>query len=133
VNAVMAGFAEVRHVRQVPGEPRRRWFNSRDLELIVWLDESGSPIGFQLCYDRRRAEHALTWTPELGFLHMAVDDGEKEAGLRYKATPILVPDGHFNANRVSGLFAEASGTLPPEVAELVAAKLRQHPNYVHRA
>ena len=126
----MVALIEVVQVRQVPGEPRRRWFVSRDLDLIVWCDGSDSPIGFQLCYEQGRPERALTWKPELGFVHMAVDDGETDVGLRYKGTPILVSDGYFDANWVSDLFSEESAQLPPEIVEFVATKLRQHPNYV---
>ena len=121
------------YVRQASGEPRRRWFASNDLDLIVWCDDSGSPIGFQLCYDKLRSEHALTWKPELGFVHTAVDDGEDKVGLRYKSTPILVADGRFDANGVSDLFCASSGRLPPDIVKFVTTKLRQHPNYLHRA
>ena len=55
-----AMLAEVEHVRQRAGEPRRRWFASDDLDLIVWLDEADRFVGFQLCYDKGRSERALT-------------------------------------------------------------------------
>ena len=48
--------------RQVPGDPKRRWFTSPRIDLFVWLDEHDSPSGFQLCYDKESREHALTWT-----------------------------------------------------------------------
>ncbi len=126
----MAALIEDPSARRVPGEPRRRWFRSDDLDLIVWCDESGAPTAFQLCYDKPRSEHALTWNPDAGFLHTAVDDGE-DVGVKYKATPILVTDGDFDANRVCDRFAEASADLPREIAEFVSTKLRQHPTYVH--
>jgi len=128
----MGMLTEILGVRQIPDEPQRRWFQSDDLDLIVWCDEAGAPTGFQLCYDKPRSEHALTWTPELGFLHTAVDDGE-EVGISYKKTPVLVADGYFNVNRLNERFAAASAELPPEIVEFVGSRLRQHPNYVHRA
>lgn len=70
-------LTEVRNVRQVPGELRRRWFGSEEFDLIVWCDDSGVPSAFQLCYDKPRAEHALTWKHDLGFLHTVVDDGDR--------------------------------------------------------
>jgi hypothetical protein len=127
----MDALTEIPAVRQIPGEPPRRWFASQSLDLIVWLDDSGSPAGFQLCYDKLRAERALTWKPDSGFLHHAVDDGER-GGLRYKRTPVLVEDGRFDAVRVSELFARASATLPREIVEFVSARLRQHPGHAEQ-
>jgi len=129
---MMHTLTEISNVRQISDEPRRRWFRSDDLDLIVWCDESGAPTSFQLCYNKPRSEHALTWTPELGFLHTAVDDGE-DVGVRYKEAPILVADGHSDANRLGDRFAAASAQLPREIVEFVGNKLKQHPNYVHRA
>ena len=120
-------LTEIPDVRQIPEEPRRRWFRSDDIDLIVWCDESGNPTGFQLCYDKLVAEHALTWTPEIGFLHTAVDDGER-VGLRYKASPILVADGFFDADRLVNRFAAASTRLPREIVEFVSGKLRLFPS-----
>jgi hypothetical protein len=122
----MAGMIEVRDVRQVPGEARRRWFTSDELDLIVWCDAAGVPIAFQFCYDKPRAEHALTWRPELGFHHMAVDDGEG-VDFKWKGTPILVPDGRFDVDQLRERFAQASGTVPSDIVAFVAAKLREHP------
>lgn len=68
-------------------------------------------------------------TPERGFLHMAVDDGEG-GGVGYKGTPILVAGGHFDATRIGHRFAAASAELPREIVEFVGDKLKQHPNYV---
>ena len=126
----MVPLTEVVSVRQVPGEPRRRWFVSDEFDLIVWSDDSGAPSAFQLCYDRPRTEHALIWKPDLGFLHAVVDDGENRGG-KYKGTPLLVADGHFDANRVSQRFAQASAHLPPDIADFVSTTLRQHPSCVH--
>ena len=125
----MSLLTEILKVRQIPNEPQRRWFRSDDLELIVWCNESGAPMGFQLSYDKPHSEHVLMWTAELGFLHTAVDNGEG-LGVKYKETPILVAGGHFDVNRLSDRFAGASALLPRVVAEFVGGKLRQHPNYV---
>ena len=103
---------------------------SDDLDLVIWCDESGRPTGFQLCYDKGRSERALTWQPDRGFTHTIVDDGERVGG-KYKAIPILIAGGLFAANRVANLFSEESAELPPEFAEFVKMKLRQHPDYVH--
>ncbi len=115
---------EVRDCRQVPGEPRRRWFSSGEMDLIVWCDEQGAPVGFQLCYDLGREERALTWKPETGYTHDFVDDGESGAPTAYKGSPILVPDGAIDFARLQKLFAQANATVPPEIVAFVNAGLQ---------
>jgi hypothetical protein len=119
---------ELLPTRQIPGEPPRRWYASDDLDLIVWCQEDGTPIGFQLCYDKRGYERAITWKPAQGFRHTAVDDGER-FGASHKAAPILVADGTFDAAFVERLFVGASERLPPAIAQFVADAIRTHPNY----
>ena len=77
-------------VRQIPGEPRRRWFGSKEFDLIVRVSDSQEFIDFELCYDKHHDEHSLTWSKTAGFSHMAVDDGEAIMG-RYKQTSISRP------------------------------------------
>ena len=122
----MHPLRELRDTRQIEGEPRRRWFCARELELIVWVDDDDDPIGFQLCYDKLIRERALTWREGRGFDHAAVDDG---SGMptKYKGTPILVADGRFDPERVSGIFLEASAELPGPIRDYVAAKLAHYP------
>lgn len=116
------------HVRQIPGDRRRRWFSSADFDLIVWLNDDGTFAGFELCYDKTRTESSLVWRPETGFANMTVDDGENRPG-RYKASPVLVPGGHFDAHRIYSAFAKESHSLPKDVATYVMGVLEQHPNY----
>jgi len=125
----MTGLAEIRGVRQIPDQPPRRWFWSRALELTVWLNRSGIPTSFQLAYDKHSSERVLTWTPERGYLHSAVDDGESKRGLRYKGTPLLVASGRFDATRVLQAFQAESSELPREIAAFVVDRLKAHPSY----
>src|SRR5262245_40298969 len=129
----MTQLTEIAGVRQDPKEPRRRWFWSNVAELMVWLDESGAPIGFQLSYDKAVAERILTWKQDSGFLHTAVDDGESDVGFRHKATPILIADGDFDAKRVMKQFHELAANLPPELIRFVTEEITQHPSYDVRA
>lgn len=115
-------------LRQIPGEPRRRWFTSNDFDLIVWLADEQSFSGFELCYDKQHDERALVWSKSAGFRHMAVDDGEQRPG-KYKATPILVADGLFDARRICAAFRDASHSLPKEVAAYVLQALEQYPQH----
>ena len=112
---------EVTDLRQIPGDPRRRWFNSEHLDLFIWYDPQDQPIGFQLCYGKPEHERALTWwSPEL-FSHMRV-----KAEGRYPA-PILVPDGVFDAPRVAEIFEKESRDLPRALVEMVQERLLQYP------
>jgi len=120
----MNPLREVRDCRQVRGEPRRRWFGSDQMDLIVWCDEAGAPLGFQLCYDLGRTERALTWMPETGFEHNLVDDGEGGGPLRPKGTPILAPDGAIDFARLHQMFTRANTQMPAEISAFVAARLQ---------
>ena len=116
---------EFANVRQRPGEPRRRWFHSPEEDLIVWYETDGSLWGFQLCYDRKNLERALTWTKEKGYSHLKVDDGEIEP-LTVKRTAILVPDGIFDAKGVLERFLSVSESLPEDIVELVVERIRAY-------
>ncbi len=119
---------EITSARQIAGEPRRRWFWSDALDLIVWYDDQSQPTGFQLCYGKGepRSERALTWNAPARYSHMAVDDGEGRA-FRYKATPILIPDGTLDVRNLSDAFVRESAELPSEIVIFVVSKLGQHP------
>ncbi|HZX32532.1 MAG TPA: hypothetical protein VFF03_14355 [Rhodocyclaceae bacterium] len=119
---------EIPHVRQIPGEPKRRWFSSKDFDLILWLDDGPGFLGFELCYDKSRGEHSITWSRDNGFRHMAVDDGEQRYG-KHKATPVLIPDGIFDVRRVHAAFVEASASLPPDISRFVLQALENHPAF----
>ena len=115
---------ELSDTRQIPGEARRRWFESSRCDLIVWLRGDESAEGFQLCYDKEEAkEQALTWIDGRGFSHMAVDSGNRRTAGHGRGTPLLVANGTFDVDRIRRIFrAEAKG-IPPEYIELVLTKL----------
>lgn len=115
---------EETHVRQVEGEPRRRWFADDFFDLIVWFGEDGSFWGFQLCYDREYKPRALTWTQKNGYKHTGIDDGEDGGGLN-KSSPVLVADGLFDAGPIGKKLAAASGELPPEISSFVIQKVSE--------
>ncbi len=115
---------ETRNCRQIPGDPRRRWFSSRTLDLIVWYE--GEVItGFQLCYRDGPLERALTWNRGRGYRHERVDDGERP--MRSKMTPILVPDGPFPKNFVYEMFISQADNLESDIRETVENVLLQFP------
>lgn len=113
---------EIYPVRQVDGEPERRWFYDDFFDLILWLDDGGKLLGFQLCYDKQREQHALTWHADSGYFHYRVDDGESRPG-KFKASPVLLPDGRFYKKDVAILFLRASRYLERWITEMVYDKI----------
>lgn len=113
---------EIRNVRQIEGERRRRWFTSATMDLIVWIDETWAPVAFQLCYDKGTSERALTFSAEGALSHETVDDGESKQGL-LKASPVLVAGGYFDPVRIKRLFDESSEGLPKPILSFVNATL----------
>ena len=124
----MGALREIRAVRQNAGEHSRRWFTSEDLDLYVWVNESDTPVKFQLCYDKVGVERALTWSQDRGFAHDNVDAGET-GGLRHKAAAVLIADGVLDATRLAKIFSEAAKELPAEIHRFVMDKLVTHPSY----
>lgn len=101
----------------------RRWFSSSDMDVIIWTDEDRSITAFELYYDKNVNEHVLVWRKGIGFSHLAVDDGEQKPVLNYKETPILVPDGRFDPDRIKRLFERVFGQLPAELSKFVRHEL----------
>lgn len=118
---------EISSVRQIKDEPHRRWFQDEHFDLVIWNDESGEIVGFQLCYDKTHSERALTWKADSGFKHNAVDGGEDRPG-RYKATPILVADGSFDAENVAAVFLGDSGAIDQKSSDFIYHKLLGYPD-----
>lgn len=110
------------HIRQESGEGRRRWFESDEMELVVWLDANGAIDGYQICYEVRGVEHALTWRPGVGFAHSSVDSGDTPMG-GSKMTPILLPDGAVPWAEVERRFEKNSGALETDLQTLVSGTL----------
>jgi hypothetical protein len=120
-------LTEIPNARQIEGEGFRRWFSDEDSDLIVWYSDDRKLQGFQLCYDKSRREHAITWTREHGFKHNRVDDGEKRAG-GPKATPVLVADGEFRKDTVAEAFRKKSTGLEPGISRFVYKALKAYPD-----
>ena len=117
---------EIRNVRQHKGEAKRRWFFDSEVDLTVWVDDDNGLIGFQLTYDRPLTPHALTWFDGKGFSHNTVDDGEMPGTMARKGTPILLPDGVFDIERVSQIFKNKSKEIDTEIAQFVYDKIRSY-------
>ena len=123
---------EYEHVRQVEGEGKRRWFSDDFFDLIVWSDDAGRIIGFQLCYDAELAPRALTWRRDFGYTHHRIDDGEHRPG-KVKATPVLVADGLFDQRGIAAKFACAASDISPTITRFVLNKLLEYPEENHES
>jgi hypothetical protein len=93
------------------------------MDVIIWIDENRSIKAFELYYDKNVNEHVLVWRDGSGFSHLAVDDGEQKPVLNYKETPILIPDGVFEADRIMRLFETTREDLPAELFKFVHHEL----------
>jgi hypothetical protein len=121
-------FREFDGVRQEPGG-RRRWFESDGLDLVVWFEPDGIS-GFQLLYVTVRGERALTWRRGVGFSHHAVDAGDRLLG---KLSPVLTACYDPPDPGLAELFSDRAGSLEPEIADFVAARLRERTPAVQRS
>ncbi len=112
---------EAKNVRQIEGEPRRRWFDDGYFDLIVWFDKDESIWGFQLCYDREKKPRALTWTKKYGYKHTGIDNGEHPG--RLGCAPVLVEDGLFDPGAIGKKLEAAAKELPPQISGFVLKKV----------
>ncbi|OQY59729.1 MAG: hypothetical protein B6245_05140 [Desulfobacteraceae bacterium 4572_88] len=116
---------EIQKIKQNDGEPRRRWFIDDYFDLIVWLSEADEIEGFQLCYDKTRNQHALTWSKSTGYMHNSVDSGEDKPG-KPKGIPLLVADGDFQHEEIANRFRKESKKLEQRISDLVCEKIMQY-------
>jgi hypothetical protein len=115
---------ELPDVPQLKGEPRRRWFFCHAADLVVWEDAAGAVVGFQLAYDKAKAERSIFWQRGKGFAHFAVDNGE--GGGLANDTPLLMADGPFDSPRVQALFLAMAQELPAHIATFVHDRLDEY-------
>ena len=115
---------EVLIVEQTDPKLRRRWFENDYFDLFTWQEPGGELAKFQLYYDVERNERALVWNRDVGTYHDGVDHGDSTGG--HPQTPILVSGGKFDSGTVVPRFERDSAAIPPEVRELVLAKMREH-------
>ncbi len=116
---------EISHVRQVPGERRRRWFSSQEFDLVVTEDGSGQPRAFELYYDIYSAEQGGVLCREDGaLLHCGVDASRGPGGS--PATGMIVSRRTvFNAHHIIPRFLDRAAHLPPGIVAWVSEKLHR--------
>ena len=121
---------EIPHPRQSNHRHKKRWFTSCDMDLFIWFSDD-MPIQFQLTYDKRQQEKAISWGFDRGFRHYLVDSGEDFPARypgHYKQTPILTglcePQ---NLSRVARDFLAASQHIDTGISDFIYARLIAHP------
>lgn len=115
---------EIGPVRQDSSRGLRRWFQDDYFDLFVWLDVAGTPLAFQLCYNRNHGEGSITWNSSAGFVHDRVDAGEQSP--KRGMTPILRADGQPPYFRIYNRFLTASTGLPAELRAFLVEQLREY-------
>lgn len=119
---------EIPATRQNNPDIRKRWFTDSDMDLYIWL-KNDAPASFQLTYNKQDKEHAINWNSHTGFSHNRVDSGEEVAHLKYKMSPILLPDGNFDAPDTAHKFLRASKNIDGTIADFTYARLLEYPEH----
>ena len=114
---------EIKEVNQDSPEYEKRWFFDHEIDLLLWLNENNKIAGFQLCYDKPKNPHALTWFKDEGYRHNRIDFREEKIGRR-RGSPILLADGEFEADRIAKEFAFQSRDLDAWIATFVCEKIK---------
>ena len=121
---------EILAVRQDNPELRRRWFQDDFFELYTWQARDGTLAGFQLCYDVRGRERAVTWHRAHGFSHNRIDYGSSRG--RMKGTPLLAGDGRFPHRFVRSRFIRHAAPLDATMRSFILDKMREFGRHTAR-
>lgn len=114
---------ETKQEQHILSSSRRRWFSDAYFDLIVWQDENGEILQFELCYNKNKDEHAFVWSKQAGSAHLKVDDGELVMG-RHKMSPVFIADGFFDSETLTARFLEAAEDIDQELTTFVCSKLK---------
>ena len=119
-------LSEIRHVKQERGEARRRWFTDDYWDLYVWIRSDRAFSGFQLCYGKPDAEHALTWMEGESPSHTSVSEASPgRSGPMSMEASLLVADGIMDVRTVAQKFWRESKHIDPDVRRYVILKLKE--------
>jgi len=121
---------EIPALRQDNPRLRRRWFQDEFFDLYTWQTTAGTLVRFQLCYDVRGRERALTWSKEQGFSHNKVESGDEFAG--QPMTPLLVATGKFPHRLVRVRFQRAAAALDAATRDCILGKMREFGRHIAR-
>lgn len=115
---------EIKHVRQLKHEAKRRWFTSSEMDLMLWFN-GRELIAWQFCYDKCQEEKGLSWKKDIGYRHFIVDDGEHGGALSHKSTPILSNAENVDQARILHLFESNSLRLPTDIRIKICTQIKE--------
>ena len=81
-------FKEISNIKQNEGEPFRRIFNSSDLYMISWFEES-QLVSYHLYYKFGIEEFCIIWEKDFGLSFRKVYSGADRPD-RHKMTALLI-------------------------------------------
>ena len=115
---------EIGAVRQDSALNQRRWFQDDYFDLYVWQDDGGTPIAFQLCFARNRAEGVIHWRAAEGFAHAQVDGGERAGA--FSRAPVLRAGTTPPYFRIYNRFLQATSGWEPALRQFMVERLREY-------
>ncbi len=124
------GSTRPRPIRRTGPALLRRWYQDEFFDLYVWQRADGTLTGFQLCYDLRGRERALSWRLKHGFSHSRVDHVHVTG--RMSGTPLLAGAAHFPHRLVRLRFEAAAAPLDPAVRRFIIDKMREFGRHLAR-
>lgn len=84
-------FREVKSVRQVAGEPHKRFFRADGADLFVWTDDRGELLEFQFAFDFRFEEVAARWRRGGTTSLVEVETGQIVSNSAQLRSPMYLP------------------------------------------
>lgn len=115
---------EITEVRQNPGEDYRKIFQDEEFDLFIWYKDQETITGFQLCYDKKKEEKALSWHEERGFSHDRVQSGEEVYQVKRASSLKSIGGGHLPG--VLSRLKKAAGVLKMSEADFIFKKIREY-------
>jgi uroporphyrinogen-III synthase len=103
---------EVSNVVQRPREPRRRWFASETLDLLIWVSDAGDPLGFQLSWHDGGKGHALTSRLGEPLAYERVDEGSRGGAGYARSATLHTAIEDYDIALIQPRFAAVSAELP---------------------
>lgn len=123
-------LTEITHLRQSNRSLLKRWFNSRDMDLFVWVKSVGiddMPVQFQLSFNKQSNEKIICWDQQHGFHLYQVDSGENTPA-RYKKTPIFTNTvERQDLTDIARRFLVASEIIDINITDFIYARLMEYP------
>jgi hypothetical protein len=110
---------------QHPNDRRRRWFQNKELDLIVWYEPDDTIFGFQMTFNHKSRDHTLTWKKNYPLLKLnCVDRGTKTPFKNQ--SPLLLQNGYIDIKPILNEFIDKSILLDLMLRETVQIKLEQY-------